>query len=184
MNRDLTDFIRVYDDVLNQEQLEIILTRFRGSTQWNAPGNDANRTDPDLRSCYTIDISDYKSNNNAHLDIDEMLFRGITRTINRYVKEFPMVKLKHDTGYEILRYGPGTECREHTDHYQDRPRTLSCSVNLNDDYDGGEFCFFDGALRYRAPAGSAIVFPSNFMFPHCVAPITAGTRYSIITWLV
>jgi predicted 2-oxoglutarate/Fe(II)-dependent dioxygenase YbiX len=92
--------------------------------------------------------------------------------------------IRHDTGYEILRYGVGTECREHVDSYTDRPRTLSCSIALNEEFEGGQFTFFDGRLRYTVPAGSAIVFPSNFMYTHAVAPITQGTRYSVITWLV
>lgn len=182
--KNLQDHIRVYDHALTADQCEIILTRFRGSSQWNMAGQGSNTTDPALRNCDTIDISDYKANNNAHLDLDEMLFRGVGRTIAQYVKEFPRVMIKHDTGYEILRYTAGTECREHVDSYPDRPRTLSCSINLNNDYEGGEFTFFDGALRYRVPAGSAIVFPSNFQYPHAVAPITQGTRYSVITWLV
>ena len=32
-------------------------------------------------------------------------------------------------------------------------------------------------------AGSAIVFPSNFCFPHAVLPVTKGERHSIITWI-
>jgi predicted 2-oxoglutarate/Fe(II)-dependent dioxygenase YbiX len=180
----LEDHIRVYDNALNADQCEIILTRFKGSPLWNIAGQGSNTTDPNLRNCDTIDISDYKSNNNAHLDLDEMLFRGVGKTIAQYIKEFTRVMIKHDTGYEILRYNTGTECKEHVDSYPDRPRTLSCSINLNDDYEGGEFTFFGGSLRYRVPKGSAIVFPSNFMYPHAVAPVTAGSRYSIITWLV
>jgi len=180
----LEDFVRVYDNALSPMQCEIILTRFKNSSQWNPAGQGSNSTDPNLRNCDTVDISDHKANGGAHLDLDQILFNGVGRTVQRYIKEFPQVMIKHDTGYELLRYGTGTECREHVDSYPDRPRTLSCSINLNNDYEGGEFTFFDGALRYRVPAGSAIVFPSNFQYPHAVAPITQGTRYSVITWLV
>ena len=30
----------------------------------------------------------------------------------------------------------------------------------------------------------AIMFPSNFMYPHEIMPVTQGTRYSIITWFI
>lgn len=181
--KNLGDFIRVYDNALSSDACEIILTRFRGSSQWNLAGQGSNSTDPNLRNCDTIDISDHKATGGAHLDLDEMLFRGVGRTIQRYIKEHPQVMIRHDTGYEILRYSTGTECREHVDSYPDRPRTLSCSIALNDDYEGGEFTFFGGELSYRVPAGSAIVFPSNFQYPHAVTPVVRGTRYSIITWL-
>ena len=39
-------------------------------------------------------------------------------------------------------------------------------------------------LRYETKKGSAIIFPSNFMFPHEVNRIEKGTRYSIVTWLM
>ena len=31
--------------------------------------------------------------------------------------------------------------------------------------------------------GSIVFFPSNFMYPHGIQPITKGTRYSIVSWL-
>ena len=31
--------------------------------------------------------------------------------------------------------------------------------------------------------GDIIVFPSNFMFPHRVEPVTKGNRYSYISWV-
>ena len=50
---------------------------------------------------------------------------------------------------------------------------------LNTDYEGGELVISD--LIYKPKKNSSIIFPSNFMFPHYVKPITKGTRYSIIT---
>ena len=38
--------------------------------------------------------------------------------------------------------------------------------------------------EYKTVKGSAIVFPSNFMFPHAVKKVEKGTRYSIVTWLM
>ena len=31
--------------------------------------------------------------------------------------------------------------------------------------------------------GSIVFFPSNFMYPHTIKPITKGQRYSIVSWL-
>ena len=30
--------------------------------------------------------------------------------------------------------------------------------------------------------GDILIFPSVFLFPHEVKPITSGTRYSFVTW--
>ena len=59
---------------------------------------------------------------------------------------------------------------------------LTSLIFLNDDYEGGEFIVTD--KEYKTSKGSAIVFPSNFMFPHEVKEVTKGERWSIITWLM
>ena len=67
-------------------------------------------------------------------------------------------------------------------------RKLSMSVMLNDNFDGGAFEFASYAKEectitpVEATAGSVIVFPS--IMEHRVAPITKGTRYSLVCWFV
>ena len=34
----------------------------------------------------------------------------------------------------------------------------------------------------NAVTGDVIIFPSNFLYPHSVAPIMMGTRYAIVNW--
>ena len=75
------------------------------------------------------------------------------------------------------------EYKEHVDHMDVNPRVLSCSLILNDNYDGGDFSFFNKEYIIKKKKGSAIVFPSNFCFPHAVLPITKGDRHSIVTWI-
>ena len=53
---------------------------------------------------------------------------------------------------------------------------------INDDYEGGEFIVAD--TTYETKAGSGIIFPSNFMFPHEVKPVTKGERWSLVSWLM
>jgi len=53
---------------------------------------------------------------------------------------------------------------------------------LNDDYEGGEIVI--SGKKFETKAGSAIVFPSNFMFPHEVLKVSKGIRYSITCWLM
>ena len=33
------------------------------------------------------------------------------------------------------------------------------------------------------PPGAVLIFPSNFMYPHKVEPVTKGTRYSYVSWV-
>jgi PKHD-type hydroxylase len=77
------------------------------------------------------------------------------------------------------------------DKFVGKVRKISMTVNLNlpGEYDGGNLLFdfgphTDGEQFYECeeirPQGSIIIFPS--FLPHCVSPITRGTRYSLVLW--
>ena len=67
-------------------------------------------------------------------------------------------------------------------------RKLSMSVILNDNFEGGAFEFASyGKERcevnaVEASTGSVIVFPS--WMEHRVAPVTKGTRHSVVMWFL
>ena len=62
---------------------------------------------------------------------------------------------------------------------------LSCTIFLNDpeSYEGGALCVHlgTGDLRFKGPAGSAIVYPSDSL--HEVEPVTEGERLVAITFI-
>ena len=60
--------------------------------------------------------------------------------------------------------------------------TLSVLSSLNNDYEGGEFVLFENEV-VPLEAGDMLVFPSTFMYPHKVEPVTSGVRYSCISWV-
>jgi predicted 2-oxoglutarate/Fe(II)-dependent dioxygenase YbiX len=116
--------------------------------------------------------------------IDGMLFEVVSAGGLFYKKSFPDFSFKTDTGYDILRYEQGQFYKRHTDHFENVPRSLAFSLGLNNDYEGGEFSFCSLDFEVKVKAGHAIMFPANFMFPHEIKPVTAGTRYSMITWFM
>ena len=70
-----------------------------------------------------------------------------------------------------------------------RKLSMTISLNSGEEYEGGDLKFDIGAHTYKdniiccnemRQKGSLIVFPS--FLPHCVAPITKGTRYSLVLW--
>jgi len=86
------------------------------------------------------------------------------------------------------RYKKGQIMSKHQDHIQslftgDRRGIpiLSIVCVLNDDYKGGEFIMFDD-YEIKFKAGDLIIFPSVFLYPHLVKPVTKGTRYSFVSW--
>jgi len=118
------------------------------------------------------------------------VYNGISKIIKTYNKKFSNflsgVGDIEDTGYTHLLYKGKirAEYTEHTDHFDLHPRVLSCSLLLNDNYEGGKFSFFQKELIIQGKQGDAIVFPSNFCFPHAVTPVTNGDRHAIVTWIL
>tara|TARA_R100000315_G_C5142008_1_gene81228 strand:+ start:26 stop:601 length:576 start_codon:yes stop_codon:yes gene_type:complete len=58
---------------------------------------------------------------------------------------------------------------------------LSIVGVLNNNYEGGEFIMFnDFEIKFKP--GDLIIFPSIFLYPHLVKPVTKGKRYSLVSW--
>jgi hypothetical protein len=83
--------------------------------------------------------------------------------------------------YRILEYTKGASIHQHSDHM---PFGYgSCTINLNEDYKGGEFTFFNGKNELNLKQGDAIIFPADQYWVHEVKPIISGTRYSFNCFL-
>ncbi len=87
---------------------------------------------------------------------------------------------------QILKYVVGGHYKFHTDMGPENPRSVSLIYFANSDYEGGDLCFKDiknnQELIVEKQKNRLIVWPSNFMYPHSVTPITKGTRYSVVSW--
>ena len=104
-----------------------------------------------------------------------------------YKSKFSKIESSKINQIDLLKYSPGGKHEIHVDHNTNNPRSLSIIMNLNDDYEGGDLVFTDQKekeiKRLKLKKGSIVFFPSNFMYPHSIQPITKGTRYSIVAWL-
>lgn len=61
-------------------------------------------------------------------------------------------------------------------------RRFAVSVNLNDDFEGGEVCFPEyGRRSFKPPPGGAVVFSCSLL--HAVSPVTRGRRYAFLPFL-
>jgi predicted 2-oxoglutarate/Fe(II)-dependent dioxygenase YbiX len=87
------------------------------------------------------------------------------------------------------KYIKGGDIDPHIDHihsiFPGEPKgvpILSIVGVLNDDYEGGNFMMFKDT-EIKLKAGDLLLFPSNFIYPHWVNPVTKGTRYSYVSWV-
>ena len=183
----LKDYIIVLEGILPHSVCDKILEEYAKTDEWQQTVVGKGEVREDIRSAATIHMSqDFVVARNAELrrEIDADVFTGASKAIQAYNEKFNRCRIEEDSGYGLLRYETGQFYIQHTDSFKANPRAVSCSFSLNDGFDGGEFGFFDRELIIKAPKGGAVLFPSNFMYPHEIMPVTKGTRYSIITWFI
>ena len=144
-------------------------------------------------------ISPEMFSNDVH-KINDFIIQELRSSIKEYIK-----KLKFESesaltfdwfdgweGYssmKFIRYFPDQKMQIHCDHIHsifDGERKgipiLSIIGLLNDDYEGGELIMFEDK-KIDTKKGDLIIFPSNFLYPHEITPVTKGVRYSYTSWV-
>jgi len=113
--------------------------------------------------------------------------KEIERLYIFYKIKFPKMQSNKINQIDLLKYSVGGKYEIHNDNSTNTNRHLSVIMNLNDTYEGGDLIFTDQKekeiKRLKLSKGSIVFFPSNFMYPHSILPITKGKRYSIVAWL-
>ena len=182
----LKDYIHVYKNAISHEFCSEILKEYKKDDYEVGTINDFETSR--YRNCDVVYISNYdtiEKNQNNRKSIDEGIYDIIHKGIKKYLKKYSphTFNMNGDTGYQLIRYKTGDYVTEHIDTSSGEHRTLSCSLLLNDDYEGGELSFFNKRYKLKGSKGDLVIFPSSFTYPHEVLPVISGTRYSIVTWI-
>jgi predicted 2-oxoglutarate/Fe(II)-dependent dioxygenase YbiX len=187
----LDKYIKVFDNLLSPSLCNSIVSEYKDDSEWEdarliSYSNTEHLVDKSIRCVQQIGISAnqvIEKNKIVRSALDSELFSAASKVISNY-NTLIECRIEKDSGYDLLRYDIGGFYKMHTDSATDIMRTLSCSFSLNDDYEGGEWGFWDREITIKLPKGAAILFPSNFMYPHEIMSVTKGTRYSVITWFI
>jgi Rps23 Pro-64 3,4-dihydroxylase Tpa1-like proline 4-hydroxylase len=186
MMLDIKDYIVEFENIVPDELCDRILEEYELCNDW-LPAEIKNGVDATVRNASTILISDnfiISKNQDERKTLDNLLFECAGKAIMSYNEKYPHASIIEDSGYQLLKYDVGQFYTTHTDSFKQSPRAISCSFVLNENYEGGTFSFLNGEVEIKAKKGSALMFPSNFMYPHEIKPVTSGTRYAIVTWFV
>ncbi|MGD9784756.1 MAG: 2OG-Fe(II) oxygenase [Hyphomicrobiaceae bacterium] len=117
----------------------------------------------------------------------------ISATQDRFVRRVtPMIQRAHQfkvtrmERYIVSCYSAedGGHFRPHRDNTTKGTahRRFAVSVNLNDDFDGGEVSFPEyGPRSFKAPTGGAVVFSCSLL--HSVSKVTRGRRFAFLPFL-
>jgi predicted 2-oxoglutarate/Fe(II)-dependent dioxygenase YbiX/peroxiredoxin len=115
--------------------------------------------------------------------ITEIQKRIQRRIVPEMAKAFQFDASKTER-YLVGCYREGGHFAAHRDNTTDATahRRFAVSVNLNDDYEGGEIGFPEyGPRRYKPPTGGAVVFSCSLL--HAVSAVTRGRRYAFLPFL-
>lgn len=134
-------------------------------------------------------VDESKKRNLEHVIGDPALRRQVTHTLARrigpeLVKVFNYRAPYRFEGLYILSYRDDRQdfFGSHRDNLrQESPRRFALSLNLNDDFEGGELRFPEyGPHLYKPGAGGAAVFSCDLL--HEALPVTRGQRWVLVSF--
>jgi hypothetical protein len=147
---EIKNFIKIYDEVLPWNNLSNLI-KFANNSLFEETkvggGNEA-RKDFNVRRTYALGLSNI-NNSFSNIHWCNLLHYFFKQKLDRYGFDTNII----DYGYknifdiEILKYENTGFYNWHVDHFAEVPRTMSCILLLNNDYEGGNLCF-------RNPDGS------------------------------
>jgi len=186
---EIKNFIKIYDEVLPWKVLSNLI-RFANISNFNEAqiaAEEENMINFNIRKTYTLSLSNLNNSmSNVHW------FNLLHFYFNKNLKQYKFYANILDYEYknifdiEILKYENTGFYTWHVDHFAGIPRTMSCILLLNNDYEGGNLCFRNpdgsGESEVEVKPNRMIIWPSNFLYPHTVKPVTKGKRYSVVAW--
>ncbi len=127
------------------------------------------------------------SNSNLYSNVIEYYNQGLKEFVNfldqkkSFNVELYRKQLRYPHQIRIIKYNIGQYIHPHTDW--DNFAHASITLNLNEDYEGGEFAFFNRKHVVKLKKGDAIIFPADCFWVHEILPITKGSRYSVNSFI-
>jgi hypothetical protein len=188
MSKDITTYLKIYPNWLDEDKCKQTIEDLDMCGHWekhvfyNAITNSEHPLsgDNELEVTWTNLVR-----------TREYIMQRIWDALNEYVKELNIGWFDGWQGYTGVifnRYSVGQTMAYHCDHIHsifDGERrgipVLSFVATLNDNFKGGEFVMWDDKI-IKMKAGTVIIFPSCFLYPHTVKPVIEGTRYSCVSW--
>lgn len=139
----------------------------------------------------TVAVQDrsHKQRRDYTIDDDEVIAATrarIRRRVAPEIKKIHQFEVTRMERYIVCCYDAdeGAHFRAHRDNTTKGTahRRFAVSINLNDDFDGGEVSFPEyGPRSFKAPMGGAVVFSCSLL--HAVSRVTRGKRYAFLPFL-
>ena len=186
---EIKNFIKIYDEVLPFNCIANLI-RFANISKFKETcigGGDKFKVDFNIRRTYSLSLTNV-DNSLSMVHWFNLLFGVFNKHLIEYQKDLQIIDYNYANIFDIsiLKYENTGFYTWHTDHFAAIPRTMSCILLLNNDYEGGNLCFRNpdgsGEWEVEVKPNRMIIWPSNFLYPHTVKPVTKGKRYSVVAW--
>jgi len=183
---EIKQFVKIYDDVLPLSALSNLI-RFVKISEFSEAKIGGGTVNFNIRKTYNLPLSNlHNSISNVHWF--NLMYSFFKKNLDQYPKDTKTLDYSYQDIFDIqvLKYEQSGFFVWHTDHFALVPRSMSCILLLNNDYEGGNLCFRNpdgsGEWEVEVKPNRMIIWPSNFLYPHTVKPITKGQRYSVVAW--
>lgn len=139
----------------------------------------------------TVHILDHNHKRRSdYLIEDEEIIRETQKRVQRRILP-EILKVHQFTATRMERYivscytgEEGGHFRQHRDNTTKGTahRRFAISINLNDEFEGGELSFPEyGPQAFKMPTGAAVIFSCSLL--HMVSRVTKGRRYAFLPFL-
>lgn len=187
----LSDYIRIYDDVFGNKKNNILLKLllegfFPFEESKIFAKNDQQIVDKKIRSTKVFSLGNLNTNSRTICHWANLFSCCFIDYMNLYSRENNTFSNCNIKEIQILKYEIDGFYKTHVDSGFSSPRTLSFIYFVNDDYTGGELIFNlpknNEEIKVHTKKDRLIIWPSNFLYPHKVEPVTKGIKFSIVSW--
>ncbi len=186
----LLNYINVFDDFIPKDVLKIfdkVCKHHEEFSEGRVINNSAKgKVDKDSRNVKIWEMESLLTKSFTQVHWTNFFLRAFQESINRYAINLNMSQSFILQDIQTLKYNVGGHYKFHVDNGAFNHRTISCIFFVNDEYEGGDLLFkFPNekeSINIKKRKNRMIVWPSNFLYPHCVTPVISGERYSVVAW--
>lgn len=185
----LNDYIKIYEKRLEKSFCKKILTSLNNCSWEPHQFYKVHDLNNHSRFQHESEPQVYFNKINESQELEQIINECFTRYLNEDIYDLKTYYGSFQGFYSprFTKYTTNSKMEPHVDHIHSMfdgqikgIPVLSLVGALNDDYDGGEFAIRDQVFKFST--GSIIIFPSVFLYPHCVKTITKGNRFVFVSW--
>ena len=178
MKTNIKDYIKVYDNFLSEDLCNKMLEEYK-KISWKPVSSDE----------FDNGAFDTSFDETEYDDIVMDQFRML---LHKYLQFLDLSHFQGWTGFtnpKHDRFSKGQALKKHCDHihtlFSDEHEgvpILTIQAVMNTNYKGGDIIFYDD-MKIKVKQGDVLIFPSSFLHPYRIEPVTEGIKYNIVSWV-